>query len=70
MEKVTLQKLESTLWKAADVLRGELNAAEYEDYIFGMLFLKRMNDIFLSEMDKKNKNLLYNFFLSKKYFSF
>ncbi|MBM3706358.1 MAG: SAM-dependent DNA methyltransferase, partial [Actinobacteria bacterium] len=58
MEKVTLQKLESTLWKAADILRGELNAAEYKDFIFGMLFLKRMNDVFASEVDKKKKNLI------------
>ena len=48
---MTLQQLESTLWKAADILRGELNAAEYKDYIFGLLFLK-MNDDFAVERKK------------------
>lgn len=53
MEKLTIQKLEKTLWDAADILRGELNAAQYMDYIFGLLFLKRMNDQFEIEQKKK-----------------
>ncbi len=53
MENLTIQKLEKTLWDAADILRGELNAAQYMDYIFGLLFLKRMNDQFEIEQKKK-----------------
>lgn len=49
MEKLTLQQLESKLWECADVLRGELSATQYMDYIFGMLFLKRFNDEFNEE---------------------
>lgn len=55
MEKLTIQKLEKTLWDAADILRGELNAAQYMDYIFGLLFLKRMNDQFEVEQNKKRQ---------------
>lgn len=58
MAKLTLQELESTLWKAADILRGELNAAEYKDYIFDLLFLKRMNDEFNTEREVKKKEFL------------
>ncbi|MGG7177437.1 type I restriction-modification system subunit M [Clostridium paraputrificum] len=55
MTKLTLQQLEKTLWDAADILRGELNAAQYMDYIFGLLFLKRMNDQFTIEQAQKIK---------------
>lgn len=55
MEKLTLEQLESTLWKAADILRGELNAAQYKDYIFGLMFLKRINDEFDRERNQKNE---------------
>ncbi|MCX7884451.1 MAG: type I restriction-modification system subunit M [Caloramator sp.] len=52
MEKLNLDKLESILWQCADILRGELSSSEYKDYIFGMLFLKRINDEFDEERDK------------------
>lgn len=55
MEKLTLQQLESKLWECADVLRGELSATQYMDYIFGMLFLKRMNDEFNAERENRFK---------------
>ncbi|MCY6355376.1 type I restriction-modification system subunit M [Clostridium sp. ZS2-4] len=58
MEKLTLQKLESILWDAADILRGTLNAAQYMDYIFGMLFLKRMNDVFQEEKEVKKAEFI------------
>ena len=49
MAKLSLQELETTLQKSADILQGELNVAQYKDYIFGLLFFKRMNDKFVAE---------------------
>lgn len=37
---------EDKIWQAADVLRGNLNAAEYEGVVLGLIFLKYISDRF------------------------
>jgi len=42
----TMKELKDTLWKAADKLRGSMDASQYKDIILGLVFLKYVSDAF------------------------
>ena len=50
--KLTLQQLEQFLWKSADILRGKIDSSDYKKYIFGLLFYKRISDVWDEEYKK------------------
>jgi len=58
-QKVPLEFLKQYLWKAADILRGSLDASEYRQPVMTILFLKRLNDRFeenIEDLIKEGKS--------------
>jgi len=48
-ERFSQSELEGYLWGAATLLRGTIDAGEYKAFIFPLLFLKRLSDVFDEE---------------------
>ncbi|MFZ5447065.1 MAG: N-6 DNA methylase [Thermodesulfobacteriota bacterium] len=49
MTRISQQQLESYLWGAATLLRGTIDAGDYKQFIFPLLFYKRLCDVFDEE---------------------
>ncbi|MFM8448797.1 MAG: type I restriction-modification system subunit M N-terminal domain-containing protein, partial [Haliscomenobacter sp.] len=47
--RLSLQALEAYLWGAAIILRGLVEAGDYKQYVFPLLFYKRISDVWDEE---------------------
>jgi type I restriction enzyme M protein len=48
-QHLSQQELESYLWGAAKLLRGLIDAGDYKQYVFPLLFFKRLSDVWDEE---------------------
>ena len=47
--RITIEELESYLWQSAVLLRTNIDAGAYKQYIFPLLFFKRICDVYDEE---------------------
>ncbi len=53
--KITIDELEKYLWGSAVLLRTHVDAGAYKQYIFPLLFFKRLSDVYDEECEKIRK---------------
>ena len=49
MSEITLKQLEDYLWQSAVILRGSMGAGSYKNYVFPLMFYKRICDVYDEE---------------------
>jgi type I restriction-modification system DNA methylase subunit len=61
--RVSLGELEAHLWESANILRGPIDQADFKSYMFPLLFLKRISDVYDEEfqqaLDESNGDVDY-----------
>src|SRR5436853_3967236 len=50
--RISQAQLESYLWGAATLLRGVIDAGDYKQFIFPLLFFKRVSDVYDEEVEQ------------------
>lgn len=72
-ERITLAELEQYLSKAADLLRGSIDQADFKAYIFPLMFFKRISDVYAEEfaaaLDKSGGDYEYAAFAENHRFA-
>ncbi|WP_328697356.1 class I SAM-dependent DNA methyltransferase [Streptomyces sp. NBC_00342] len=53
----TAKEIQAILWKAADKLRGSMDAAQYKEFVLGLIFLKYISDAFDERREQLAKEL-------------
>ncbi len=51
--RLSLQQLEAHLWEAANILRGKIDSSDFKHFIFGLLFFKRLCDVWQEEFEER-----------------
>ncbi|MEU8212059.1 class I SAM-dependent DNA methyltransferase [Micromonospora sp. NPDC049044] len=51
------KQIQDILWKAADKLRGSMDAAQYKEFVLGLVFLKYVSDAFAEHRTQIKKSL-------------
>ena len=69
---MTQKQLEDYLWGAANILRGMIDAADFKQYIFPLLFFKRISDVWDEEykiaLDESGGDMTYAEFKENHWF--
>ncbi len=57
-KRIRIEELQSYLWNSAVLLRTNIDAGAYKQYIFPLLFFKRISDVMMKSVSKFLRNLM------------